>query len=331
LVEFTGTTRSVASAEVRARVAGRLESMAFTPSSVVDKGDLLFVIEREQYQAARDEAEADLRAAKARQALAESDLERIRQARESEAVSEQDLDRAVAQRDQAVARVMSAEAQLSVAELNYSYTMVRSPIKGQVSRRLVDIGNVVGGNEQTLLTTVNAMQPIFVYFEAPERTVLALLATRGADSLEQPDPADNAFVATAIDTAFPHSGKIDYIDNTVDPTTGTIQIRAVLPNDNMVLFPGLFVRVRVPANVIRDALLIDERAVGTDLGGKYIYVVNDSSYVEQRYIEIVYTTDEGMALIRRGLEGDETYIVNGMLRARPGFPVQPMTEAEAAN
>lgn len=331
LVEFTGTTRSVASAEVRARVAGRLESMAFTPSSVVDKGDLLFVIEREQYQAARDEAEADLRAAKARQALAESDLERIRQARESEAVSEQDLDRAVAQRDQAEARVMSAEAQLSVAELNYSYTMVRSPIKGQVSRRLVDIGNLVGGNEQTLLTTVNAMQPIFVYFEAPERTVLALLATRGADSLEQPDPADNAFVATAIDTAFPHSGKIDYIDNTVDPTTGTIQIRAVLPNDNMVLFPGLFVRVRVPANVIRDALLIDERAVGTDLGGKYIYVVNDSSYVEQRYIEIVYTTDEGMALIRRGLEGDETYIVNGMLRARPGFPVQPMTEAEAAN
>jgi multidrug efflux pump subunit AcrA (membrane-fusion protein) len=282
--------------------------MAFTPSSVVDKGDLLFVIEREQYQAARDEADADLRAAKARLALAESDLERIRQARESEAVSEQDLDRAVAQRDQAVARVMSAEA-----------------------RRLVDIGNLVGGNEQTLLTTVNAMQPIFVYFEAPERTVLALLATRGADSLEQPDPADNAFVATAIDTAFPHSGKIDYIDNTVDPTTGTIQIRAVLPNDDMVLFPGLFVRVRVPANVIRDALLIDERAVGTDLGGKYIYVVNDSSYVEQRYVEIVYTTDEGMALIRRGLEGDETYIVNGMLRARPGFPVQPMTEAEAAN
>ncbi|MHC4921831.1 MAG: efflux RND transporter periplasmic adaptor subunit [Planctomycetota bacterium] len=293
---------------MRARVAGRLESMAFTPSSVVDKGDLLFVIEREQYQAARDEADADLRAAKARLALAESDLERIRQARESEAVSEQDLDRAVAQRDQAVARVMSAEA-----------------------RRLVDIGNLVGGNEQTLLTTVNAMQPIFVYFEAPERTVLALLATRGADSLEQPDPADNAFVATAIDTAFPHSGKIDYIDNTVDPTTGTIQIRAVLPNDDMVLFPGLFVRVRVPANVIRDALLIDERAVGTDLGGKYIYVVNDSSYVEQRYVEIVYTTDEGMALIRRGLEGDETYIVNGMLRARPGFPVQPMTEAEAAN
>jgi len=327
-VEFTGTTRSTASAEVRARVAGRLESMAFTPSSVVDKGDLLFVIEREQYQAARDEADANLRAAKARRALAESDLERIRQARESEAVSEQDLDRAVAQRDQAEARVMSAEAQLSVAELNYSYTLVRSPIKGQVSRRLVDIGNLVGGTEQTLLTTVNAMQPIFVYFEAPERTVLALLAARGADSLEQPDPADNAFVATSVDTAFPHSGKIDYIDNTVDPTTGTIQIRAVLPNRRLVLFPGLFVRVRVPGAPVRDAILVDERAIGTDLGGKYIYVVDDSSFVDQRYITIGYITDDGMALITQGLDGTETYIVNGMLRARPGFPVSAMTEEE---
>jgi RND family efflux transporter MFP subunit len=331
-VEFTGTTRSIAAAEVRARVAGRLESMAFTPSSVVQKGDLLFVIEREQYQAARDEADAGLRVAQARLALAESDLERIKMARESEAVSEQDLDRAVAQRDQAEAQVMSAEAQLSVAELNYSYTLVRSPITGQVSRRLVDIGNLVGGTEQTLLTTVNAMQPIFVYFEAPERTVLNLLALKAADVAARPesDTLTNAFVATAIDTAFPHVGKLDYIDNTVDPTTGTIQIRAVLPNDDLVLFPGLFVRVRIPARMVHDALLIDERAIGTDLGGKYVYVVDDSSYVDQRYITIGYTTDDGMALITQGLDGTETYIVNGVLRARPGFPVAAMTEEEVA-
>ncbi len=330
-VEFTGTTRSIASAEVRARVSGRLESMAFTPSSVVNEGDLLFVIEREQYQAARDEADAGLRAAKAQLALAESDLERIRMARESEAVSEQDLDRAVAQRDQAEARVLSAQAQLTVAELNYSYTLVRSPIKGQVSRRLVDIGNLVGGTEQTLLTTVNAMQPIFVYFEAPERTVLTMLSLREADSLAggQPDTT-YASVATAIDSTFPHKGIIDYIDNTVDPTTGTIQIRAVLPNEDMKLFPGLFVRVRIPARPVRDAILVDERAIGTDLGGKYVYLVGDSSVVDQRYVTIGYTTDDGMALISKGLDGTETYIVNGMLRARPGFPVAPMTEAEVA-
>ncbi len=330
-VEFTGTTRSIASAEVRARVSGRLESMAFTPSTVVNEGDLLFVIEREQYQAARDEADAGLRAAKAQLALAESDLERIRMARESEAVSEQDLDRAVAQRDQAEARVLSAEAQLTVAELNYSYTLVRSPIKGQVSRRLVDIGNLVGGTEQTLLTTVNAMQPIFVYFEAPERTVLTMLSLREADSLAggQPDTT-YASVATAIDSTFPHEGIIDYIDNTVDPTTGTIQIRAVLPNEDMKLFPGLFVRVRIPARPVRDAILVDERAIGTDLGGKYVYLVGDSSVVDQRYVTIGYTTDDGMALITQGLDGTETYIVNGMLRARPGFPVAPMTEAEVA-
>ena len=329
-VEFTGTTRSIASAEVRARVAGRLESMAFTPSTVVNEGDLLFVIEREQYQADRDEADAGLRSANAQLALAESNLERIKMARESEAVSEQDLDRAVAQKDQADARVMSAEAQLSVAELNYSYTLVRSPITGQVSRRLVDIGNLVGSSEQTLLTTVNAMQPIFVYFEAPERVVLNLLALKAAEVAERPesDTLTNAYVATAIDTTFPHVGKIDYIDNTVDPTTGTIQIRAVLPNDDLVLFPGLFVRVRVPARAVRDAILVNERAIGTDLGGKYLYVLGDSSVVDQRYITIGYTTDDGMALITQGLDGTETYIVNGMLRARPGFPVAAMTEEE---
>jgi RND family efflux transporter MFP subunit len=331
-VEFTGTTRSIASAEVRARVAGRLESMAFTPSTVVNEGDLLFVIEREQYQADRDEADAGLRSANAQLALAESNLERIKMARESEAVSEQDLDRAVAQKDQADARVMSAEAQLSVAELNYSYTLVRSPITGQVSRRLVDIGNLVGSSEQTLLTTVNAMQPIFVYFEAPERVVLNLLALKAAEVAERPesDTLSNAYVATAIDTMFRHVGKIDYIDNTVDPTTGTIQIRAVLPNDDLVLFPGLFVRVRVPARAVRDAILVDERAIGTDLGGKYLYVLGDSSVVDQRYITIGYTTDDGMALITQGLDGTETYIVNGMLRARPGFPVAAMTEEEVA-
>jgi RND family efflux transporter MFP subunit len=331
-VEFSGTTRAIASAEVRARVSGRLESMAFTPSSIVDEGDLLFVIEREQYQAARDEADAALRSAKARLALAESDLERIQQARASEAVSEQDLDRAVAQRDQAEASVLSAEAILASAELNYGYTLVRSPIKGQVSRNLVDIGNLVGGGEQTLLTTVNAMQPIYVYFEAPERTVLTLLALRARDSAAQqePDTADNAFVATAADSTFPHSGTLDYIDNTVDPSTGTIQIRAILPNSRLVLFPGLFVRVRIPGSPVRNAILVDERALGTDLGGKYVYVVSDSSVVAQRYVTVNYTTDDGMALIGEGLEGNETYIVNGMLRARPGFPVVPLTEADIA-
>jgi RND family efflux transporter MFP subunit len=177
------------------------------------------------------------------------------------------------------------------------------------------------------------MQPIFVYFEAPERVVLNLLALKAADVEARPeaDTMTSAFVATAVDTAFAHEGIIDYIDNTVDPATGTIQIRALLPNDDLKLFPGLFVRVRVPVRPVRDAILVDERAIGTDLGGKYLYVLGDSSVVDQRYITIGYTTDDGMALITQGLDGTETYIVNGMLRARPGFPVQPMTEAEAAN
>jgi RND family efflux transporter MFP subunit len=325
--EHLGSTRAFESVEVRARVTGELEQITFEPSTQVQEGEVLFVIEPRTYKAERDAAEAALKSARAQLARAQSDLERMEEAVKTNAVSKSDVDLARADRDIAEAGVLSAEAALDAAELQYSYTEVHAPISGQVGRNLVDRGNIVSGTEQTLLTTVNRMQPMFVYFDAPEEVVLRSLRNRPLSRLrgtEQARARDTvAQVATLIDDDFPFQGPIDYVSNTVDPNTGTIQVRAVLPNDDTKLFPGLFVRVRIPVETVKDAVLIDEKALGTDLGGRYVYVVGADNVVEQRYVKLGVVEPDGMVPILEGLEGDETYIVDGLLRARPGMPVTP--------
>jgi RND family efflux transporter MFP subunit len=196
----------------------------------------------------------------------------------------------------------------------------------------VDLGNLVGTGEPTLLTTVTRISPIWVYFNAPERAVLDFTAAERDSAragLGQDERVGVVQVATAADTGFPHEGRIDFIDNTVDPATGTIELRAVLPNEEEILFPGLFVRIRVLGPIEQDAILVHERAVGTDLGGKYVLLVGEDDVVEQRYVSLGPIQDDGTVVIQQGLDGSETYIVNGMLRARPGFPVIAQTEAEA--
>ncbi len=340
-VVFTGFTRAIESAEIRARVSGTLMSQHFEPSRMVEEGQLLFVIEQEEYRARRDEARANVAAARAVLARTESDLVRIQKAIATKAVSEQDLDKAQAERDQAEATVMGAQAQLAKAELDYSYTEVRSPIAGQVGRRLIDPGNLVGQGEPTLLTTVNKMDPIFVYWNAPEPIVLLMLQMkreaieRGEEDARETRSGDmegepNVLLSLANETDYPHPAWVDYIDNTVDPNTGTIQIRAIVPNESGVLFPGLFVRVKAFGARMPDQVLVDERAIGTDLGGKYVYVLGEQNVVEQVYVQLGETQPDGMVVVREGLTGDETYITNGILRARPGLPVTPLTADEMA-
>jgi RND family efflux transporter MFP subunit len=333
--EFTGTTRAVASVVVRARVPGVLEEVRFSPSADVKAGDVLFVIEQTQYAAARDQARAGVRSAEAELALAESNLERVRMAIETDAVSEQDLDKAKAEREAAEAALLGARARLTDAERNYAYTLVRSPVDGQVGRNLVDVGNLVGQGEPTPLTTVNTLAPIQVYFNAPESVVLGYLAGRreveeGTIDSATVEQVGKLYVGTAEESGFPHEGRIDFIANTVDPATGTIELRGVLPNADRTLFPGLFVRVRVPGRVRPDAVLVEERGVGTDLGGKYLMVVGEDGIVEQRYVELGQLQDDGTVVVLSGLEPGETYIVNGLLRARPGLPVTPLTREQAA-
>jgi RND family efflux transporter MFP subunit len=179
------------------------------------------------------------------------------------------------------------------------------------------------------------MQPMFVYFDAPEEIVLRALKNLDLTTVVDINAEDEASrrgvtyaeVATLIDEGFPYTGPIDYVSNTVDAATGTIQVRAVLPNTEMNLFPGLFVRVRIPMGILENAVLIREEALGTDLGGRYVYVVGEGNVVEQRYVELGPVEPDGMVPITEGLDGTETYVVEGMLRARPGMPVTPDTMA----
>jgi RND family efflux transporter MFP subunit len=321
--EFTGQTRASASVEVDARVSGTLEQMLFEPSLMVEQGQLLFVIEPRSYKAALDAAEAALRSAKAQLARAESDLKRVTQAAKTNAVSEADVDLAQANRDMAEAAVYTAEAGLDQAQLTYSYTQVTAPIAGQVGRNLVDVGNVVSGSQRTVLTTINQLAPIHGYFNVPEQALLNILRVRSLEGVDIEQDGVDVEMATLVDEGYPHKGEFDFISNTVDSATGTIEVRAVFANEDEKLFPGLFVRLRVPVGTVEDAILVDERAVGSDLGGRYVYVIGPDNVVEQRYVTLGPVEDDGMVPVSEGLEGSETYITEGLLRARPGMPVTP--------
>ncbi len=324
-IEYSGRTRAVEFAEIRARVPGSLDAMLYEPSVMVDEGQVLFEIEPDTYQATHDSAVAEVASAKSQLVNAEAELRRIEEAIRERAVSQADLDQSRAARDKAQADVLTAEARLKQASIDLDYTQVATPIPGQVSRNFVDVGNLVGSGEATLLTTVTRIQPIYVYFDASESLVLKMLDARrrGVETDAEADWLGEVNIATAADVDFPHMGRVDFVDNTVDPATGTIEVRAVLPNAESSLFPGLFVRVRLTTGRDDQALLINERAVGTDLSGKFVLVVGEGDVAEQRYVKLGPVQLDGTVVIDEGLEGDERYIIDGLLRARPGFPVSP--------
>ena len=323
-MERTGTTRAVRSVEINARVTGVLESMHFEPGTMVREGDLLFIIEPRLYKATWDAAEAAVKSSEAELARTEADLQRIELAIQTDAVSRSDLDLARANRDMAAATVLAKEASLDQAELRYSYTEVKAPLNGLISRNLVDVGNVVGGSGPIVLATINQMQPIHAYFESPEEVVVLALERLGADPtrIKDADPIP-VHVATLADQGYVHEGIVDFIANTVDAATGTIEIRAVIPNEDISLFPGLFIRVRVPMETVPDGILVREEAVGTDLGGRFVYVLGDDNLIGQTYVTVGTVEDDGMVPVLDGLDGSETYVVTGLLRARPGMPATP--------
>jgi len=330
---FTGSSRAYETTDVVARVAGALETVEFEVSSPVQMGDLLFTIEDERYLAARNVAQAAVASAKADLLRSETELRRVEKASESRAVSEMDVDRARADRDMAIAAVASAEAHLSDAELDLSYTQVVAPISGFVGRNLVDPGNLVGQGESTKLTRINRVTPIYVYFHAPESVVLKFLDDRRAIMDGEEHEKENIgkiAVGLANEDGFPHEGVVDFIDNQVDPNTGTIELRAKLENVDQALFPGLFVRIKATGRSIPDAVMVPAVSVGTDLGGKFVLVVGEENIVQQVYVDMGDPQEDGLVHIKSGLTGDETVIVNGLMYARPGLPVTPLTAEQMA-
>jgi RND family efflux transporter MFP subunit len=328
--EFNGTTVAIKSVDIVARVQGFLEQIRFEPSTFVRKGQTLFVIEQEPFIARRDRAKANLESAEAALRRAESDLARLEQAVKTNAVSQQEVTRARAERDQAEAALLASRSELQNAEIELGYTTIKSPINGMISRHLVDAGNLVGQTGTTVLATVRTMNPIYADFEISERQLARLLEARGGHQGPLDSDADSNLATLVLrETGHEIEGHIDSLDNAVDTATGTIMLRAEFPNPDARIFPGFFVGVRIAGEILKDAIVVEERAVGTDLGGKYIYVVGEDNVVEQRYVELG-PEEEGTVVVTKGIEPGERYIVEGLLRARPGLPVRAKAQAGGA-
>ena len=324
--EFTGTTAAIETVQVRARVQGYLQKIHFVDGSDIRKGDLLFEIEAESFQAQHDQAFARVKSSEAELVRAELDLKRQEEAIKTNAVSRQQLTTSMADRDKAQALVMADKAALAEAELNLSYTKIRSPIGGRISRRLVDVGNLVGAGEQTLLATVVKFQPIYVNFDVSEGFLLEKLG----ENFVGGQSAFKFYIGLENETGYPREGVLNYMENTVDAATGTILLRGELPNTNRDILPGMFVRVKVPVGTNVDAVLINQRALGTDIGGKYLLLVDKDNRVERRPVTVARQIDE-MRVISSGLSADDRYILKGLQFVFPGMQVSTQPAGQDPN
>ncbi len=326
--QYSGRTDAVESVEIRARVEGYLEQIHFADASFVQRGDLLFTIDPRPYQARLDEALANLATREAELRLAEATLKRKQSAFRDQAVSEVEVIEAQALRDQAEAAINGARAAIETARLHLSYTQVRSPISGRIGRRLVDVGNLVGAAERTLLATVVNLSPVYVYFNVSERDFLEFERCRRQ---EVPGNGNAAiFLGLAGSREFPFEGRVDFSDNRVDPETGTIQLRGVFDNPDGRLLPGLFARIRMPVRVEAQALVVPEVALGIDQQGYFLLTVDDQDRVAYRSV-LVGPSLNGLRVIDDGVGPEDRVIVNGLQRARPGGAVTPQQQATFAD
>ncbi|MEM9915411.1 MAG: efflux RND transporter periplasmic adaptor subunit [Planctomycetota bacterium] len=322
---YTGNLESVSSVEVRARVSGILEEMHFEVSSPVAQGDKLFTIETAPYDIGIESAQAALKSAEAAVELATIEKNQVQEAFDKNAANERELQKYITALKTAEAEELAAKASLRDAELQRDYADVKSPIAGRVSRNMVDVGTLVGMGEPTLLTTVVQMDPIYVYVDVSERIVQEYLNRDHSGEVNGEDgpPPPPIEIARSSDAPgeFPFDGMIDYVDNVVDESTGTLRVRGNIPNPEGRLFPGLFVRARVPYDTIENAILVREDALSTDLTGKFVLVVGENNVIERRAVTLGDKTDDGLIVVVAGLTGDETYVTKGIQKARPGAPV----------
>ena len=326
--DFTGRLEAVESVEVRARVSGYLQSLHFTDGAIVKKGALLFVIDPRPYQAELNRTKASLEQAIARHERTQKDFARAQQLVKSRAISEEEVDTRGADQREARESVQAARAAVEATRLNVEFTEVRAPISGRIGRHLVTQGNLINGGtaESTLLTTIVSLDPIFCYFEADERSYLKYVRlSRTGERPSSRDVRNPAYLALANETGFPHQGYIDFVDNRLDPNTGTMTGRAVFPNPDPTLTPGLFARVRITGSGQYKALLLPDEAFGTDQTQRFAFVVNDQNTVEYRKVALGPIID-GLRVIRDGLKPGEWVVVDGVQRVRAGAQVDPQQQ-----
>jgi multidrug efflux system membrane fusion protein len=331
--EFTGRLQAVESVEIRPRVSGYIDKVAFTEGSLVKRGDLLFIIDPRPYQAEYDRAAADVKRYKTALDLARIELARVQRLKDSGAVSEEELDERKSTVAQAEANVAGSEAALETASLNLNFTRVTSPVAGRVSRAEVTRGNLVTGgtNGGTLLSSVVSMDPMYLYFDADEQSYLryAQIARSGVGPSSS-DAQNPVQVGLSNEEGFPHPGTVDFVDNQLNPQTGTIRARAVLQNKNGQFTPGLFARVQLLVSGEYSAILIEDRAVNTDQNQKYVLLLGANNQIEYRKVKLGRVI-EGLRIVREGLKPGDVIVVNGAQRAHPGVTVTPQRVTMGAN
>jgi membrane fusion protein, multidrug efflux system len=324
--EYVGRFVAVDSVEVRSRVSGYLSQIHFTDGQMVKKGDLLFVIDHRPFQIALDQMRANLAQARANLAFTEADLARGKELVQNKTITEQTFDQRKQAKSVAEASVTAQEAMVHSAELDLNeYSELRAPIDGRIGDRRVSVGNLVtGGNgsNTTLLATIVSVDPIRFEFTFDEASYLRYQRVAGGNG--QMSSGGQGAVAVALklidETDFAHTGKMDFVDNVIDRSSGTIRGRAVFANSDGIFTPGMFGRIRVPGSPAFAALLIPDAAIGTEQSRKYVLVVDDGGVVRQKYV-VPGQIDDDLRVIKEGLSPADRVIVNGLMRARPGIKV----------
>lgn len=324
--DFTGRTEASIRVELRARVTGYLVKAAFQEGTEIKQGDLLFEIDPRPYQAELDKVEADGKLAKARLRLADDAQKRAAAQLAQKIIGQEEFDRAAAERLLAAAQVQAAKARRAIAQLNLDFTRVRAPVGGRVGQRLVDPGNLVKADE-TILATLVSRDPMYVYFDVDERSALRLLRSVREDKAK----AGNfpATIGLADEEGYSHRGVVDLTDNQVNPDTGTLRMRAVLPNKDRRLLPGLIARVRLTIGAPYKAVLVPEQAVMVEGEQRYVLVVNDKETIERRAV-VLGPGRDGRRMVTRGLKADERVIVGRRPTLRPGMRVRPRATDQPA-
>jgi multidrug efflux system membrane fusion protein len=323
--EFSGRVQAVDSVEIRPRVGGSIDKVNFIEGGEVHKNDVLFVIDQRPYRAELARAEADLARARSQAELTRTEVARAETLAAAHALSTEERDARAAAATQAGAYVRAAEAALEVARLNLEFTEVRSPIDGRVGQALLTAGNLIGSQPSaTLLTTVVSIDPVYVYFEGDEQTYLryAEMARRGERPSSR-DARNPVFVGLANEDGYPHQGYMNFVDNQLNPATGTIRARAVVANPDRALTPGLFARVKLLGSGEFHALLIDDKAVLTDQDRRFVYVLGADNKAERRDVVLGREID-GLRVVEQGLKEGDQVIVHGVQKIFfPGMQVQP--------
>ncbi len=349
-LEFTGRTEAIEAVELRARVAGYLTAVHFREGEDVEAGDILFEIDPRPYEAALKAAEAQLASAEAELKKAQTDVARDRRAFEKEAISAQQLDTSIALEGIAAAAVEAARAAIDRAKLDLEFTKVVSPVSGRAGRAMVTRGNLVSSGETSSpLTTIYSVSPIRVAFDVDERALLKIqrqmMQQRAEDASRKPETESQdddrsespreagesleesripVFVRLADEQDFVHEGRVEFADNRIDPDTGTIRVWARFANEDRLLHPGMFVRVRLPVSDVQTRLLIPERAIGTDQGRRFVIVVHEDNSTERRDVQPGPRHTDGLRIIDEGLKPTDRVITEGVQRVRPPAPVQPV-------